>query len=103
VTDSPADHAFTAAEVKETAELAAISCDEESLGVLSRAFVTLLAHFEIISRVEILEAVHGTPVERSVALGDLRTDETDQGVVTGLHQAASDFEDGFFFVPRVML
>jgi len=101
VEDNPKATRLTRDELETTAELAALELDEESLASLFRALATVLEHFEVISGVEVSEAPHGTPVERSVELAALRADEGMPQAVDALHAAAPDFEEGFFFVPRV--
>lgn len=101
--DQPTATRLTRAEIEATADLAALELDEESLARLSRALATVLEHFEVIAKVEVPGTLHGTPVERSVGLADLRPDEGRQQGVSSLHAAAPDFEEGFFFVPRVIL
>ena len=96
------DDWLTEDEVKITAELAAIELDEHSLSELTKSLRVVLQHFEVISKIDVNSNVCSSPIEKWVDMDKLR-DDTPRTIDIGpVVRNAPDFEDGYFFVPRIL-
>jgi len=91
-----------AEEIRVTAELAALELDAESAAALVDGLAVLLEHFAAIAEVGSPESVPASPTDNPVDLVSLREDRVEDAKKASLHAAAPDFEEGFFFVPRVL-
>jgi aspartyl/glutamyl-tRNA(Asn/Gln) amidotransferase C subunit len=97
-------------EVQATADLSELELGADELLKATAALAEMLEHFEIISQVRTDERELRNPVENRFRLDDCRPDlpRTSHEMPTAvpspdhaLLEAAPDFEDAFFFVPRI--
>lgn len=89
-------------EIRVTAELVNIELDDDSAVRLRSGLVTMLDHFSVIRKVADSSDKRGGPVEKTVDLDDLREDACVLSDSDAALEAAPDFEEGWFFVPRVI-
>ena len=99
---------ITEEEVRLTAALSELHLDDAELPRITAALEAMLSHFEVVSRVAGGDADDGAtnPVENRVSLADCRADEPRAAglpatVRRDLTAASPDFEDEFYFVPRI--
>ena len=93
-------------EVRLTAQLSELLLDDKELPRLTEALKTMLGHFEVVSRVVGEGKNTASPVEKLGRLSDCRPDERltqshSEDDRKKLVEVAPDFEDEFFFVPRI--
>lgn len=88
-------------EVLLTAELSQISLEEHEIPGILKALGVILEHFEAFSSINLEQGKQKSPVENHVSLEDCRADIPIPGNRERISEIAPDFEDDFFFVPRV--
>ena len=90
---------------QEILELAQLSCMEltaEEQTSLASSLSQTLEHFSIISGVADGNQAASLPVQRSASLAELRHDEAISWSEEDLHTAAPDYEETYYFVPKVL-
>lgn len=92
---------ITDEEIRITAELSGIRLSPDDFQALRIALQNTLLHFEAIAGID-SDDIHGHPVERIISLSETRQDLSLQKNPELLFKNAPDFEDGFFFVPRIV-
>lgn len=90
----------------EIMELARLSCLELTTAEqenLSEALSRTMEHFSVISSLSSDSGEPGgLPVEKIVSVEELRSDEPKTWSNDSLHSAAPDFEETYYFVPKVL-
>jgi aspartyl/glutamyl-tRNA(Asn/Gln) amidotransferase C subunit len=89
-------------EISITAELAGLELSQEDFKTVKKALEKILEHFNIIENTGICEVTGGTPVEKPGTIDKARSDGELAVSTESFRQNAPDFEDGFFFIPRIV-
>ena len=97
------EKAVTEDEIMITAQLAALDLDRSDRDRFATALNEILHHFEAISQIDVAESSEISPVVRQITVDSLRSDQPVVTQVADVRNAAPDFEEDFFFVPRVIL
>lgn len=89
-------------EILELAQLSCINLTGDEMETLSSYLGNILEHFAIIEGVNSNPEAIALPVERIASLDELRADEPSSWRKDNLHSSAPDYEETYYFVPKVL-
>jgi aspartyl/glutamyl-tRNA(Asn/Gln) amidotransferase C subunit len=101
MTDSTKQEQITREDIRLTAKLSQLPLEEEEIPRIAQAMSTILEHFSAFPAIPVETAELHSPVERCCSLGECREDQPALGTRERIAEIAPDFEDEFFFVPRI--
>jgi aspartyl/glutamyl-tRNA(Asn/Gln) amidotransferase C subunit len=89
-------------EINQIAQLSCIELSDAEMEALAESLSQTIEHFSSIDALVQTTQAASLPVERKVTLDELRPDEPTPWSDTDLHMAAPDFEETYYFVPKVL-